>query len=69
VRVRWGHPHGDREVRRRYGMCNSQRVDKEGNKIWSVKRKKERKKERKKGRKKERKKERKEERKEERKYI
>ena len=32
----WGHPHGDRVLRRRYGMWNSWRVD-GGNKIRSVK--------------------------------
>ncbi|EDL99812.1 rCG22984 [Rattus norvegicus] len=35
------HPRGDR--RRRYGMWNSQRVDPEGDKIWSVKKKKKKK--------------------------
>jgi hypothetical protein len=33
----WEHPHGDRGVRCRYGMWNSQRVDWEGDKIRSVK--------------------------------
>jgi len=34
----WGHPLGDRGWG--YGMWNSQRVDWEGDKIWSVKKKK-----------------------------
>jgi hypothetical protein len=34
-----GHPRGVTEVGRRYGMGNSQRVDQEVNKIWSVKKK------------------------------
>jgi hypothetical protein len=33
----WGHPCGDRGVGRRYGMWKSQRVNQEGNKIWSKK--------------------------------
>jgi hypothetical protein len=33
----WGHPHGDRWVRKRYGLWNSQMVDWEGNKICSLK--------------------------------
>jgi hypothetical protein len=39
-----GRPHGERGTGRRYGMWNSQRVDQEGNKIWSVKKKKKKKK-------------------------
>jgi hypothetical protein len=35
----WGHPTGDREVGRRYGIWNSQRVDWKRKKIWSVKKK------------------------------
>jgi hypothetical protein len=34
-----GHPLGDREMRHRYGMWNSWRVDQEGNKIWRGKKK------------------------------
>jgi hypothetical protein len=34
---RWRHPCGDRELQRRYGIWNSQRVVQEGDKIWSVK--------------------------------
>jgi hypothetical protein len=33
----WGHPRGDMGVGRRYEVGNSQRVDLEENKIWSVK--------------------------------
>jgi hypothetical protein len=33
----WEHPCGDRGKGRRYGMWNSQRVEREGNKIWSLK--------------------------------
>ena len=33
----WGHPRGDMGVGRRYEVGNSQRVDWEENKIWSVK--------------------------------
>jgi hypothetical protein len=32
----WGHSHGDRGLGRSYGMQNGQRVEHEGNKIWSV---------------------------------
>jgi hypothetical protein len=32
----WGHPRGDREMERRYGMWISRRME-GGNKIWSVK--------------------------------
>jgi hypothetical protein len=38
----WGHPWGDRGLGRRYGMRSSLRVGQEGNKIWSVKKKKKR---------------------------
>jgi hypothetical protein len=37
--VGWEHPHGDRRVGKRYGMWNSQRVDWEGDHIWSIKKK------------------------------
>jgi hypothetical protein len=33
---RLGNTFGDRGLGRRYRMCNSQRVDWEGDKIWSV---------------------------------
>jgi hypothetical protein len=33
----WGQPCGERETGRRNGMWNIQRVDGEGNKIWSLK--------------------------------
>jgi hypothetical protein len=35
-----GHPSGDRGTERRYGMWNRQRVDRDVNKIWNVKGKK-----------------------------
>ena len=35
MRVGWGHPDGNRAVRRRYGKGNSQRVDWKGDKIWN----------------------------------
>jgi len=38
--VEWWHPSGDKELGRRYGMWNSWKVDREGNKIWSVKKEK-----------------------------
>jgi hypothetical protein len=34
----WGHVLETREVGRRYGMWNSQRVDQNGDKVWTVKR-------------------------------
>ena len=38
---RRGHPYGDREVGRKCGRWNTQRIDQEGNKIWSMKKWKE----------------------------
>jgi hypothetical protein len=35
----WGHPLGDMGEGRRHGLGNNQRVDKERDKIWSVKNK------------------------------
>jgi hypothetical protein len=37
----WGHPHGDRQVGRRQGMRNSQRVERvvRWDKIWNLKNK------------------------------
>jgi hypothetical protein len=34
--VWWGHPRGDKGVRRRYQMWNCQKVDWKGNEIWSI---------------------------------
>jgi hypothetical protein len=36
----WGHYRGDSSMGRKYEMWNSRRVDQEGNKIWTVKKKK-----------------------------
>ena len=33
----WGHAHGNMWMGRRYGMWNNQRVDKEGDKVWTLK--------------------------------
>jgi hypothetical protein len=33
----WGYPCGDKRLRRWYGIWNNQKVDWEGNKIWSLK--------------------------------
>ena len=35
VGVGWGHPLGD--VEKRCGMWNSRRVEREGDKVWTVK--------------------------------
>jgi hypothetical protein len=36
---RWGHPHGDRGLGRRYALWNSRKVDGRRDKIWSIKKK------------------------------
>ena len=37
VGLHWGHPCRDRGVGRKYGMWNSQRVDRRVDKIWNIK--------------------------------
>jgi hypothetical protein len=34
---RWGYPVGDRSGAGRYGIWNNQRMDKERDKVWTVK--------------------------------